>query len=139
MQKKEQNNLPDLGTFIMKSGFGSCDSISFENAIISEIFYAKKDEYFFTCEMKFEDIKYAGAFNCNEITLFDLFKNIGNEDLMTLVLGVFFVPFTEPQQLVLQDNEIITELECKIEKPKAIEEGTIIPFIVDKFINPKML
>jgi len=134
----QKNFKPDLGLY-MKNNLSAVDSHHFYSVLISELFYVAKNLYSVNCSITLDNDEYAVSFDFNEMQLFELLQNLGNEELMTLILPVFGVPFTEPQKLVLEDNVIAVEVECKLGQPVKGAYEIFIPFIVDKFINPKML
>ena len=134
----QQNFKPDLGQYI-KKGFGTYGTHHFYGAIIKELFYTEKNLYTFSCTMTFEEVTYAVTFDFTQMQLFGLLQELGNEELMTQILPVFGVPFTEPQKLVLEDNIISVEVECKLGQPVKGAHEIFIPFLVQKFLNPKML
>ena len=134
----QQNFKPDLGLYMQKN-YSAVDSHHFYSVLISELFYVAKNLYSVNCSITLDKGEYAVSFDFNELQLFELLQNLGNEELMALILPVFGVPFTTPQKLVLEDNVIVVEVECKLGQPVKSAYEIFIPFIVDKFINPKML
>jgi len=134
----QQNFKPDLGQHI-KKGFGNYGTHHFYGAVIKELFYTDKNLYTFSCTMTFEEVTYAVTFDFTQMQLFELLQELGNEELMTLILPVFGAQFTEPQKLVLEDHTILTQIECTLGQPVTGSYETFIPFIVQKFIKPEFI
>jgi hypothetical protein len=134
----QENFKPDLGLYMQKN-YSEVDLHHFYDVLINELFYVSKNLYSVNCAINMDKAEFAVSFDFNEMQLFELLQNIGNKELMSLILPVFGIPFTKPQKLVLEDNTISVEVECKLGQPVKGKYEIFIPFIVDKFINPKML
>ncbi|HCY74339.1 MAG TPA: hypothetical protein DHV28_00325 [Ignavibacteriales bacterium] len=134
----QQNFKPDLGQHI-KKGFGTYGTHHFYGAIIAELFYTGNNLYSFSCTMTFEEVTYAVTFDFTQMQLFELLQELGNEELITLILPVFGTAFIEPQKLILENNFISVEVECILGQPVTGAYETFIPFIVQKFLNPQFV